>query len=239
MTFRVLVFSHDVLCGTPIRKIYCSGHAALTPPDTWANIIDTTSTTVGFPVAYLAFVLFSFTVIITIRTVLSTVVLGRYEPGALGRVLGHIGNFLWCRQPVPVVRHPAVHNHPAPSCLNRSHCGRRHCNREHLPHLYRSIRHFIVRLPPLTASHVSFSSRTYPADMAATAFQIMATTIVSFALLLVIIAAFTPPPMTGRLGLALGIALGVFSLLQMLAFSIMAAAVAECESGTFFLQFCM
>ena len=65
----------------------------------------------------------------------------------------------------------------------------------------------------------------------------MATAIVSFALLLVIIAAFASPPATARIGLALGVVLGAFSLFQMLAFSFMAAAVAECESDTFLLQF--
>ena len=61
----------------------------------------------------------------------------------------------------------------------------------------------------------------------------MATIIVSFALVVVVVAAFMPPPTTGTLGLALGIMLAVFSLFQMIAFSLMAGVVDEGESSTF------
>ena len=57
----------------------------------------------------------------------------------------------------------------------------------------------------------------------------MATIIVSVALVLAVIAAFTPPPTTGVLGLVLGVMLAVFSLFQMIAFSLMAGLVDECE----------
>ncbi|CAM9697671.1 unnamed protein product, partial [Laminaria digitata] len=66
---------------------------------------------------------------------------------------------------------------------------------------------------------------------AATAFQFIATIIVSFALVLVFIAAFTPPPTTGTLGLALGIMMAVFSLFQMIAFSLMAGLVDEFDNA--------
>lgn len=113
-----------------------------------------------------------------------------------------------------------------------------HRNIERTPHLYeyRTTPCFIPHLSPLTASRVVFSSQPYPLVNAATAFQFLATIIVSVALVVVAIAAFTSPPSTGRLGLALGVMLAVFTFFQMIAFSLMAAVVAECESV---LRFCI
>lgn len=86
---------------------------------------------------------------------------------------------------------------------------------------------------PLTASHVALSAQPYPSDNAATAFQFLPTIIVSFALVVVVVAAFSSPPRTGVLGRALGIMLAAFTLFQMIAFALMAGLVAECESDTF------
>ena len=87
---------------------------------------------------------------------------------------------------------------------------------------------------PLTAIDVTFSAHPYLSDDAATAFQFIATIIVSFALVVVVLAALASPPTTGLLGLALGIMLAVFSLFQMIAFSLMAALVAERKSSSSF-----
>lgn len=57
----------------------------------------------------------------------------------------------------------------------------------------------------------------------------MATIVVSVALVVAFVAAFTAPPKTGQLGLALGIMLVVFAIFQLIAFSLMAALVEECE----------
>ena len=87
-------------------------------------------------------------------------------------------------------------------------------------------------LSPLTGSRVAFSAQSYASDDAATAFQFLATVLVSIALVVVVCAAFASPPRTSTLGLALGVMLGVFSLLQMIAFSFMAALVTERESSS-------
>lgn len=57
----------------------------------------------------------------------------------------------------------------------------------------------------------------------------MATATVSLALAVVAIAAFAPPPMTGRLGLAVGIILAAFCLFEMLAFSLLVSFVSARE----------
>lgn len=85
-------------------------------------------------------------------------------------------------------------------------------------------------LLPLTVSRVAFLAQPFPSDDAATAFQFLATIIVSFALVVVFVAALSSPPTTGLLGLSLGIMLAVFSLFQMIAFSLVADLVAECET---------
>lgn len=64
---------------------------------------------------------------------------------------------------------------------------------------------------------------------AAKAFQYLATILISAILVLVVVAAFMPAPVTGKLGLATGISLVVFSVFQLIAFSCMVAFVAECE----------
>lgn len=76
-----------------------------------------------------------------------------------------------------------------------------------------------------------FSAQPCLSDDAATGFQFTATVIVSLALVVVVTAAFASPPKTGLLGLALGIMLAVFSVFQMLAFSLMVAAVTEREGS--------
>ena len=53
------------------------------------------------------------------------------------------------------------------------------------------------------------------------------------ALVVVLVAAFTSSPTTGVLGLALGVMLEVFSLCDIIAFSVMADVVAERESNLF------
>lgn len=63
----------------------------------------------------------------------------------------------------------------------------------------------------------------YATVTAAKAFQILATILVSLILVLVIVAAFMQAPITGKLGLAAGIALAVTSVFQLIAFSLMAA----------------
>ena len=87
-------------------------------------------------------------------------------------------------------------------------------------------------MSPLTGNRVALS--TYPSDHAATAFQIMATVVVSYALVATVFASFSSPPKTRVLGLVLGIMLAEFSLFQMIAFSCMAAVAAESESRSFF-----
>jgi len=57
----------------------------------------------------------------------------------------------------------------------------------------------------------------------------MATIIVSFILVAVVVAAFMAAPTTGKLGLAAGIALVVFSVFQLIAFALMAAFAEERE----------
>ena len=89
---------------------------------------------------------------------------------------------------------------------------------------------YSLKLSPLTGSRIAFSARPSPSDDTATAFQFIATVLVSVGLVVVFVAAFASPPTTGLLGLALGIMLAVFSLFQMIAFSLMAAVVAERES---------
>eukprot|EP00904_Undaria_pinnatifida_P013385 jgi/Undpi1/9177/HiC_scaffold_26.g11635.m1 len=61
----------------------------------------------------------------------------------------------------------------------------------------------------------------------ATAFQFLATTIISLVLVLVVVAACSLPPTTAVLGRALGAMLAVFTIFQMIAFALMADVVAE------------
>ena len=76
-------------------------------------------------------------------------------------------------------------------------------------------------------------AQPYPSDNAATAFQYMATATVSLALVVVAIAAFAPPPITGRLGLAVGVMLAGFSLFEMIAFSLIDSFVTARKSRFF------
>ncbi|CAB1098024.1 unnamed protein product [Ectocarpus sp. CCAP 1310/34] len=62
---------------------------------------------------------------------------------------------------------------------------------------------------------------------AATAFQYLATIVVSVVLVMVVVAAFTPAPVTGKLGLAVGIMLFVFAVFELLAFCTYAAYIEE------------
>lgn len=84
--------------------------------------------------------------------------------------------------------------------------------------------------PPLTGSRVVFPAQPYPSDRFASASQFLATVLVSVALVVVFVASFASPPETSRLGLSVGILLVLFSLCQMMAFSLMAAAITERES---------
>ena len=65
---------------------------------------------------------------------------------------------------------------------------------------------------------------------AARAFQFLATTILSIALVVIVVAAFMAAPMTGKLGLAAGITLLLFSLFELIAFSLIAAFVGKRET---------
>ena len=64
---------------------------------------------------------------------------------------------------------------------------------------------------------------------AAKAFQYMATILVSIVLVLVVAAALQAAPTTGKLGLAAGVTLVVFSVFQLVAFSLMADVAQKCE----------
>lgn len=68
-----------------------------------------------------------------------------------------------------------------------------------------------------------------PSDTAAKAFQYAATILVSIVLVVVVVAACMPAPMTGKLGLAGGIGLAVFAVFQLIAFACMADMIATCE----------
>eukprot|EP00752_Nemacystus_decipiens_P010840 g9638.t1 len=57
----------------------------------------------------------------------------------------------------------------------------------------------------------------------AKAFQVLAALMVSFTLIAVVVAAFMPAPVTGKLGLASGIMLTLHAVFQLIAFSLMAA----------------
>lgn len=57
----------------------------------------------------------------------------------------------------------------------------------------------------------------------------MATILISFVLVVVVVAAFMRAPLTGKLGLAAGIMLAVFSVFQLIAFACMAALASKCE----------
>ncbi|CAM9744844.1 unnamed protein product [Ectocarpus sp. 12 AP-2014] len=62
---------------------------------------------------------------------------------------------------------------------------------------------------------------------AATAFQYLATIVISVVLVVVVVAAFMPAPVTGKLGLAVGIMLFVFAVFELIAFSTYAAYIQE------------
>lgn len=64
----------------------------------------------------------------------------------------------------------------------------------------------------------------------------MATIIVSVILVLVIVAAFMTAPVTGKLGLAAGIALIVFSVFQLIAFALVAAHVDKSETDILYYE---
>ncbi|CAM9727466.1 unnamed protein product [Ectocarpus fasciculatus] len=72
---------------------------------------------------------------------------------------------------------------------------------------------------------------------AATAFQYMATIVVSIALVVVVVAAFMPAPTTGKLGIAVGIMLGVFTLFELIAFSTFAAFIEKYEDYWLYADF--
>lgn len=59
----------------------------------------------------------------------------------------------------------------------------------------------------------------------------MAILLVSAVLLLVTVAAFKTAPLVGKLGLAAGIVLLVSSVFQLLAFALMIADIADCETA--------
>lgn len=65
---------------------------------------------------------------------------------------------------------------------------------------------------------------------AAQGFQYMAAILVSVVLILVVVAASVTAPINGKLGLAAGILLAVFSVLELIAFSLMAAVLKDGES---------
>lgn len=67
-------------------------------------------------------------------------------------------------------------------------------------------------------------------DDAAKAFQAISTSVASILLVLVIVAAFMVAPVTGKLGHAAWVGLTLFSVLQLFAFSLVAASTKECES---------
>lgn len=67
-------------------------------------------------------------------------------------------------------------------------------------------------------------------DKAGTAFQFLATISVSIALVVVIVAAFMAAPLTGTLGFAVGIIMVVFTVFELLAFSLLAAMADESAS---------
>ncbi|CAM9906449.1 unnamed protein product, partial [Ectocarpus sp. 6 AP-2014] len=66
---------------------------------------------------------------------------------------------------------------------------------------------------------------------AATAFQYLATIVISVVVVVVVVAAFMPAPVTGKLGLAVGIMLFVFALFELIAFCTFAAFVEELEDS--------
>ncbi|CAN0052028.1 unnamed protein product [Scytosiphon promiscuus] len=71
---------------------------------------------------------------------------------------------------------------------------------------------------------------------ATTAFQYTAAILISFVLVLVVVAAFTRAPDTGKLALAVGVMLAMFSVFQLVAFAVVAsfsAKVDEFASGVY------
>ena len=156
------------------------------------------------------------------------------KPCALDEAPRRTCRFIWCTQPAPVALPPASQKHPAPSRLA--------CLAGHDYVANETVNISIARLvfhcvPGATDRQPScfFHSpaQPYPSDTAATAFQYMATATVSLALVVVAIAAFAPPPITGRLGLAVGVMLAGFSLFEMIAFSLIVSFVTARKSRFF------
>lgn len=67
---------------------------------------------------------------------------------------------------------------------------------------------------------------------AAKAMQYVAISLVSVVLVLVVAAACTASPASGRLGLAAGITLGLFSVFQIVAFSLVIDVTGTCEPAS-------
>lgn len=77
--------------------------------------------------------------------------------------------------------------------------------------------------------HVDGDGPYLTSVIAAKAFQYMATILVSIVLVMVVAAALQAAPTTGKLGLAAGVTLVVFSVFQLVAFSLMADVTQKCE----------
>lgn len=83
----------------------------------------------------------------------------------------------------------------------------------------------------LSSSRCPTATRNLAVD-AAKAFQYLATILMSFIIVVILVAAFMPAPITGKIGLAVGISLIVFSVFELIAFALMAAFAAKGENLT-------